>query len=202
MAPSLKELRHKIRRDRHLEDLHHRRASVYKRRIAFLQALLAKRVRRRHHLDHEAVLDGTPTFLGLKLFLLDCRANGGWTGVLVSSDRRTKIEPLLHRLGKMSQQELIDAYARGEPGFYPANPINETSHALNSDGVSYPEIPATHALPHWWMLGMDVSEWDGLLAAAKRLGYGLRQPYPGTSEEHHVNMTNSPHAAFIRRRVI
>lgn len=197
--PSLNRLRSKAEHDRHLAKIHKKKASLYKRRTAFIQAAIARRVHRRHHLNHTVVLDGTPTFLGLKLVLLDCRASGGWDGVLVSSDRREEIEPLLHKLGKQSQAELVRGYEQGLPGYFPANPYNQTTHALYSDGVAYSKIPPQHRLPHWWMLGMDVSLWDSLLAAAKKLGYDLRQPYPTSSEAHHLNAYEDPKRRLVQR---
>jgi len=189
--PKLRRLRRKIHANRHGHARH------YKRRIAFLQHEIAKVVARRHGLEHETVLDGTPCVIAHKLFLLDCRRHGHWHGVLVSCDRRTKIGKLLHKLGKMTQQELIELFERGE-GF-PADSIDTSSHTRHSDSVSYPEIPYGHVLPYLWMLGMDVTLWDELLSAARHLGYGLRQPYPSSSEMHHVNLTRDPKHRLIVR---
>jgi hypothetical protein len=193
----LDHLRGQIRRDRREAELHHRRATHYERQIAHLQAQEAAVVARRHHLGHEEVLDGTPTFLVNKLFLLDCREHG-WDGVLVSSDRRREVEPLLHKLGKSGQAELIRLHEENPAEFAPADSYDTSSHTLHSDGVSYPHVPAGGLLRRF-EVGMDTSAWDQLLAVAHDLGYHLRQPYPGTDEAHHMNLTEDPKAHLIKR---
>lgn len=184
--PRLNKLRRRIHEDRQ------RRARHWKRRVAFLQALIAKRVARRHSLDRIVLLDGVPCTVGQKLFLLHCRKRG-WDGVLVSCDRREnpRTRHLLHSLGLHTQVELI---ALG----FPANPVSLSSHCGYSDGASYPDIPAGGRLPHLWMLGLDVTAWDNLLRIAHSAGYNLVQPYPASNEEHHVNLRSDPKAALIR----
>lgn len=184
--PRLEPLRRRIHENRH------RKARHWKRRVAFLQALIAKRVARRHNLDHIVILDGVPCTVGQKLFLLHCRQHG-WDGVLVSCDRRENphTRKLLHSLGLHTQVELI---ALG----YPANPVDLSSHCGYSDGASYPSIPPRHRLPHLWQLGLDVTSWDSLLRIARTLGYSLVQPYPAGDEEHHVNLRRDPKPTLIR----
>lgn|GEM_PF-5379267 len=175
------------------------RARGYKRRIAYLQLRIGKVVERRHGLSHIVILDGAPCALGQKLFLLDCRRHGGWQGVLVSGDRRenSRTRRLLHRLGLHTQTELI---ALG----YPANPITLSSHCGYSDGVSEPSVGREKRFSHdeLWMLGMDVTLWDALLVAARRLRYSLVQPYPASNEEHHVNLRKDPKHRLIERGLV
>jgi hypothetical protein len=197
---------HHHHRDPRLDRLRHRihanrkgRARHYKRRIAYLQLRIGTVVARRHGLNHIVILDGAPCTLGQKLVLLDCRRHGGWSGVLVSGDRREnpRTRRLLHRLGLHTQVELI---AEG----YPANPVTLSSHCGYSDGVSEPSIEREHRFPmdELWMLGLDVTLWDALLAAARRLSYNLAQPYPATDEEHHVNLRKDPKHRLIERGLV
>jgi hypothetical protein len=188
--PALERLRHKIVADRK------GRRRGWHRRILFLQHLVAKRVARRHGLGHIVVFDGVPMAIGQKLFLIDCARNG-WDGTAVSVDRRDNphTTALLHRLGLHTQEELI---ALG----YPANPVRLSSHCGYSDGVSYPGIAPEGHLPDTWMLGIDVTEWDSLLAVAKRLGYDLVQPYPASDEAHHVNLRKDPRRRLTQRGLV
>ena len=191
--PRLNKLRFRIHANRK------GKARGYKRRIASLQQRIAKVVARRHGLNHIVILDGAPCTLGQKLFLLDCRRHGGWDGVLVSCDRRenSRTRRLLHRLGLHTQVELIELG-------YPANPVDLSSHCGYSDGISEPSIKREHRFPKdkLWMLGMDVTLWDSLLAGARRLGYELAQPYPAGDEEHHVNLRRNPKKRLIERGLL
>jgi hypothetical protein len=188
--PALNRLRHKI-----IANRKGKRRGWHKR-VLHLQRLIAKRVARRHGLNQIVVFDGVPCSIGAKLFLIDC-AHNGWDGVLVSCDRRDNphTERLLHKLGLHTQQELIDL------GF-PANPIKLSSHCGFSDGVSYPNILPYGHLPKNWMLGLDVTLWDGLLEVADRLDYLLVQPYPASNEEHHCNLRRDPKGRLIQRGLI
>lgn len=192
--PRLSKLRRKIDSNIHESKRHPGHARLYKKRIAFLQKRIAKTVAKRHGLNHIVILDGAPCTVGQKLVLLDCRKHD-WEGVLVSGDRREnpRTRALLHRLGLHTQTELI---ALG----YPANPVNLSSHCGYSDGVSEPTVARYGAFrkDQLWMLGLDVTLWDSLLAIARRRGYSLAQPYPASDEEHHVNLRADPKRELIR----
>jgi hypothetical protein len=185
--PGLDRLRHKI-----IANRKGRRRGWHKRTL-FLQHLITQRVARRHGLNAIVIFDGVPCSAGTKLELIDC-AQHGWPGVLVSCDRRDNPHTtrLLHRLNLHTQEELI---ALG----YPANPVRLSSHCGFSDGISYPDIPPEHHLPHTWMLGRDVTYWDSLLAVSNHLGYPLVQPYPASNEAHHVQPRSDPKHQLIER---
>lgn len=192
--PALNRLRHRIVANRK------GRRRGWHRRVLYLQHLIAKRVARRHGLDHIVVFDGVPMTVAHKLVLIDC-AKHGWHGVAVSCDRRDNPHTtrLLHRLGLHTQEEIIQLHAEGVAGYGPADPVRLSSHCQYSDGVSYPDIEPGRHLPHDWMLGLDVSEWDALLRVAKRLGYVLAQPYSGSAEAHHCNLRRDPKRRLIER---
>jgi hypothetical protein len=192
--PALNRLRHKIVADRR------GRRRGWHRRVLYLQHLIAKRVARRHGLGHIVVFDSVPMSIAHKLVLIDC-AKHGWDGVAVSCDRRANPHTtrLLHRLGLHTQKEIIELHARGIPGYGPANPVERSSHCGYSDGVSYPDVRPGGHLPHTWMLGMDVTDWDRLLSVAHRLGYSLVQPYSSGAEEHHLNLRRDPKRRLIER---
>lgn len=190
--PRLNKLRSKIHMNRE------KKARGYKRRIAFLQQRIGRIVAKRHGLNRIVILDGAPCTLGQKLFLLDCRRHG-WDGVLVSGDRREnpRTRRLLHRLGLHTQTELIELG-------YPANPVTLSSHCGYSDGVSQPSVPREHPFgeKRLWMLGLDISFWDSLLAIAHELRYSLAQPYPASNEEHHCNLRANPKRRLIERGLV
>lgn len=172
------------------------------------QVLFAERVVARHRpkLTDTVPLNGAPLFRGLALMLEDASANG-WSGQLVSGDRR---EGVAERYGKLSQAKLYAAwvawsvrgvilpYMRGQrPN--PANRPNQSTHELHSDGKAY-RGPVGRPLA-WWQLGLDVTEADELRRVLVRLGYQAFRPYPDGREAHHVNLRESP-TAVLRRRGI
>lgn len=131
--------------------------------------------------------DGTPCPRGIAWMLQDCRQHGGWSGSLLSCDRRKGIPEIF---GRKSQYALYMGWIQHLAGYLPANPPGRSTHEYVNDGVAYP-VPAMTKLA-WWMVGMDVTEWDELLRAMKKLGYHGKQPYSSGSEAHHINMTISP----------
>ena len=86
---------------------------------------------------HTVNFDNVPVYRGLAWALEDARING-WTGVLVSADRRTgtikrfneKYHTHLH-----DQAYLYDGWIHHLPGFLPANPPTRGTHLLLGDGV-------------------------------------------------------------------
>lgn len=200
--PVLNQLRNRIRRNRKSSDERNSRkkASALKRRIAFLQHQITKVVHRRHGLDHEAVLDGTPMHLGHKLMLLDGRRNG-WPGVATSVDRRDHpsfIVRLIHRLGKSTQAELYYGWAHHLPGFLPANPPDRGTHMQIGDGV----VGNLFQKLAWWQMGIDATDSTTLRSALVRLGYAAYRPYSSASEEHHTNLRRDPKSVLIARGLV
>ena len=112
---------------------------------------------------------------------------------LQSCYRGDDARALLNRYGHSSQQQLWDGWVHRRPGFNPANPPGHSTHELRSDGVAYPHIPSGHRLV-WWQVGIDLD--DGhvrrFIAAAKRRGCKVWQPYPDGREFHHVNFRVAP----------
>lgn len=196
--PILGKLRRKIRRERADERAGHRKASIAKRRIAFLQAAVARRVARRHGLDREAVLDGTPMPLGVKLVLLDARQEGHWPGVATSCDRRSAppaVVRLIHRLGKKTQAELWYGWSHRLPGYLPANQPPYGSHMEVGDGV----VGARGEKLPWWRIGIDTTYATDLRLVLTQQGYGVTRPYATASEEHHSNLTEDPKRRLVER---
>ena len=137
---------------------------------------------------------GTPTFRGLALMLADAR-NHGWTGMLISSDRRKGVP---ERYGKLSQAALYAGWIARRAGFNPANPPGRSTHELRSDGTAY-RGPVGRPLL-WWQLGMDCTESDQLLRVLRARGYRPFRPYSVGSERHHINLQKSPTKTLIRLR--
>jgi hypothetical protein len=193
-------LRGKLRRRRrelHDERGDHRKVRKARRAVAFLEQTIAKTQARRHGLDHEAVLDGTPMPLGQKIALLDARRHG-WDGVATSGDRRDKpswVARLLHRLGKSTQKELYEGFIHGLPGFLPANPPTQGTHMRIGDGV----VGQVGEPLEWWQEGIDSSYATQLREILNELGYKAYRPYASASEEHHTNLEENPHDRLIER---
>jgi hypothetical protein len=196
-------LRGKLRRRRREakdERNSNRKVRRARKAAAALEQLIAKAQARRHGLDHEAVLDGTPMPLGQKLALLDARRHG-WDGVATSGDRRDKppwVEKLLHRLGKSTQKELYEGFIHGLPGFLPANPPTQGTHMRIGDGT----VGAVGEPLEWWQEGIDSSLATQLREVLGELGYSAYRPYASSSEEHHTNFRSSPHDRLIERGLV
>lgn len=111
---------------------------------------------------------------------------------------------ILHAHGKHTQSEVIRLHEEGVPGFGPANAVNVSTHCLFNDGVAYPHIARERRLEDW-QVGLDVRDEfvRRVIAAAKRHGWHLHQPYNSGSERHHLNFTSRPTArGAMRARVI
>lgn len=189
--PKLNRLRRKIKRARHDERAHPRKASRYQRKVAFLRLRITKVVARRRGLEKVSVLDGTPMTLEQKLALLYARTKN-WTGVANSGDRRTLIARLLHRLDKSTQAELYQGYIEGRPGFYPANPPTMGTHQRLGDNVigePGQPIPA-------WQQGLDTSAATQLRLILGAAGFDIRQTY--SNEEWHSNFMAPIKPVLIR----
>lgn len=134
------------------------------------------------------VIDGCPVPKPLYPILRKLKKETGCT--YNSIYRGDDVAGILHRFGKHTQRELYDGYIRGLPGFYPANPPTMGTHILKGDGV----VGAREARLPWWECGIDVNDSDvpKIIAAAKRHGWELYQPYPTGSEYHHVNFRRKP----------
>lgn len=117
---------------------------------------------------------------------------------LNSAYRGTDAESILNAHGKSSQRQLWEAFQAGHGN--PANPPGFSTHEQKSDGAAYPNVPRGHDLP-WWGVGFDVNDSDvsRCIAAARRYGWVLWQPYPGSSEFHHLNMRQEPKPTFRTR---
>lgn len=97
---------------------------------------------------------------------------------------------ILHAHGKSTQRELYEGYVKGLPGFLPANPPDRGTHILLGDGV----VGALHEKLPFWKCGLDIN--DSLIratiSAAAKHGWELYQPYPTSSEFHHLNFRKKP----------
>jgi hypothetical protein len=179
--PKLDRLRGKIRRARREEKRHTKKASLYKRKVAFLRLAITKTVNRRRDLTKVAVLDGTPITREQKIAFLYARTKG-WNGVVNSGDRRVKIARLLARLGKSTQQALWDLFQAGRGA--PANPPWEGTHQRLGDrtiGTPGEPIPA-------WQQGVDTSYATQLRSILNAAGFNFIQTY-GNEEWHSNSMS-------------
>jgi hypothetical protein len=185
------------RRKRELTDERNSKRKVRKIRklVAGLELRAAKRKSRRHGLDKEAVLDGTPMPVGQKICLLRARKKG-WNGVATSGDRRDKpswVGRLLKRLGKSTQKELYEGWIHHLPGFLPANPPTQGTHMRIGDGT----VGAVGEPLEWWQEGLDSSFADELREILNADGFDVYRPYPTESEDHHSNWRENPHDRLI-----
>lgn len=195
--PIMNRLRRKRTRAQNNRRRFQKKANLAKRLSANLQGkILAVRARRKpENLWKTVALDGTPIFLGLKLVLLDCRANG-WVGILNSADRRKGVA---ERFGKMSQAKLYECSKVCSPDCHgncnPANPPDRGSHLLIGDGT----VGLLFAQLEEWQLGLDTSYADELRATLSDLGYHAYRPYADSREQHHTNLTKNPRQRLIER---
>jgi hypothetical protein len=122
---------------------------------------------------------------------LEAARHKGANFEIFSADRRDSVLAWFNpRFGTNlhGQQYLYDH--QHQPGFYPANPPDETSHCLRSDGNSVYRTVARGHLPAY-MLGIDAvdagktNDCSHLVAVLNELGILAVRPYPGGGEAHH-----------------
>jgi hypothetical protein len=158
---------------------------------------------------HTVAFHDVPMFRAQAWALYDYEIHGGHL-IVNSADRRDSVINEFnrkHHTHLHGQQYLYDH--QHQPGFFPANPPRQTSHALYSDGnpayrVKGRQIRAGGRLPDY-MLGIDAVNHPGGDAAdivhwLNTHGYHAVRPYPTTSERHHFVFTKSP-ASNARRRL-
>lgn len=131
--------------------------------------------------------------------LHDCRDAKIPFGV-ISADRR---DGIAQKFGHASQKELFDKWQAGVPGFLPANAPGHSTHEYRDGPNSFPYgSPDGSELKEPWKLGLDLRSNDEATKFCKdaaALGYQFWQPYPTTSEAHHVNLKANPIPTLIRR---
>lgn len=118
--------------------------------------------------------------------------------VVISGDRRDGVE----LFGGSSQKELYDKWRAGVPGYLPANPPGQSTHEYRNGGSTgtpaYPGRKRGAVLPPQ-CLGLDLSsngEASNFCDRTRAAGLPFFQPYPTTSELHHVNAKFSIRDAF------
>jgi hypothetical protein len=154
-------------------------------------------------MTHTVSFHGVPMFRGLA-FAIDHIEHHGAPVSIFSADRRDSV---IREHNKQfgtnlhSQQYAIDH--QGQPGWSAANPVDQTSPCLRSDGNPvYRDsrgrvIPKRGKLP-WYELGIDLvdkgthEDVRRFLAVAHKLGYHFVNPYSSGSEKHHVVCVLSP----------
>lgn len=141
-----------------------------------------------------AVIDGCPCPRPMYPLLRKLEKETGCS--FNSIYRGDDVAALLHRNGKSTQRELYEKFLRGEGA--PANPPTLGTHILIGDGT----VGRVGERLRWWRCGIDVNDSDvsELIAAAKRHGWELYQPYSSPSEFHHLNFRRRPSRwrAFFR----
>lgn len=152
-----------------------------------------------------------------------CDTNGGFGDAvsyisiaadapIISCAREQAAEPLLRRLGKMSQRELYQcAQAKKATGACPdscggncnpANPPGQSTHERYNDGVAYAWWPARFRIPVW-ARGIDVQRdrVAAFCAEARGQGYTVTLTYPGSpNESQHVNFRKAPKISLWKIR--
>jgi lysozyme len=115
-----------------------------------------------------------------------------------SCARERAAEPLLRRIGKMSQRELFacsqNCVAACHGNCNPANPPGRSTHERRNDGVAYPAWVPGVLLPYW-ARGIDVrrDRVAAFCAEARRAGWIVTATYPGSlAESQHVNFRKRP----------
>jgi lysozyme len=146
-----------------------------------------------------------PMFRVLAL-ALDHAQEKGARFAIFSADRR---DAVLTRFNKrygthLHGQAYLVAH-QNDPGFFPANPPDQTSHCLFSDGnpayrLRGRILPARAKLPRYF-LGIDAADkgpgakpndCSMLIGHLERLGYHVTRPYHSGSEAHHFVFTSDP----------
>jgi peptidoglycan hydrolase-like protein with peptidoglycan-binding domain len=125
-----------------------------------------------------------------------------------SCARERRAEPLLRRIGKMSQRQLYEcAQAKIRTGVCPpgchgncnpANPPGRSTHERRNDGIAYGWWPPGLLLPVWGR-GIDVrrDRVAAFCAEARREGFTVTVTYPGSpSESQHVNFRKRPRISY------
>src|SRR5689334_3020507 len=98
-----------------------------------------------------AIIDDcpVPAQLADAIHQIKAKSNAG----LNSCDRSKEAEPILHKCGKQSQEELYEAFIHHVPGANPANKPGQSTHERRNDGVAYPG--PVGAQLEYWQVGMD-----------------------------------------------
>jgi hypothetical protein len=137
------------------------------------------------------IIDNCPVPAQLAPCIREIKKHTGAT--LNSCDRSKEAEPFLKRCKppKMSQSELFDGFRHGRPGFNPANPPGFSTHERRNDGVAF---PGPRGIPlRYWQVGMDWQNSEGVVEAAKRLGFTATRTYPNNLREtQHLNFRREP----------
>lgn len=152
---------------------------------------IRKAKKRRDHIRHAYdphAFDTCPVPPSIYLILGDCRDEGISFGV-ISADRRAGVA---ERFGHSSQAALYNHWRNGDPGYLPANPPGSSTHEyFNGGNGGTPAFPrlavGLHLPPN--LLGLDLrsnAEATAFCRAADEIGWHFFQPYPTTSEAHHV----------------
>ena len=146
-----------------------------------------------------------PMFRVLAL-ALDHAQEEGARFAIWSADRRDAVLARFNkRYGTSLHGQAYLVAHQNDPGFYPANPPNQTSHCLFSDGspayrVGGRILPARGKLPRYF-LGIDATDigpgaksndCSMLIGHLERLGYRVTRPYHTGSEAHHFVFTSDP----------
>jgi lysozyme len=128
----------------------------------------------------------------VRLLQADVAKATGRHPTLQSAYRGDLAAGILKRLGKSTQAMLYWGFVHHLRGFNPANPPGFSTHELHSDAVAYKGPRGRLILA--WGCGLDFDDWaiPHLIAAARKRGWDLFQPYHTGSEFHHLNFRKRP----------
>lgn len=175
------------------------------------------RANRRKPMWHTIDYRGVPTYRALAL-AMHMAALHGAPHLISSSDRRDDVIRRFnrkHHTNLHSQKWCIVMHARDPRHYAPANPVDETSHCLRSDGnrayqLHGRQIPARGKLPPY-MMGIDAqdvgphakaNDCTHLIRVLRKLGFHVTRPYPAGSEQHHFVFTESPIPVLRRHHLV
>ena len=154
---------------------------------------------------HTVLFDGVPMWRAQAWALLDARLHG--VDFTVNSAIRT--DSILRKYRGRGLRKGVHGQGflfvhQFEPGFFPANPPNMTSHCGFSDGNPVFKRPRFAKIPRY-MWGIDAVNKPGgdaseLVRWLNAHGYHAVRPYNTSSERHHFCFTKSP-ASNARRRL-
>lgn len=156
---------------------------------------------------HTIAYRGVPMFRAQAAVCLIAYEHGA-PHLIASADRRDSVIARFnknHGTHLHGQDFLIHMHEVDPAHWFPANPKDETSHCLRSDGnpaykVNGKQIPATGALPKY-MLGIDavdvgpharVNDCTHLVETINACGFPATRPYHAGSELHHFILTEDP----------
>lgn len=144
-----------------------------------------------------ACVDGSTTWLGIKLVLATVEARTPWAGGVNSADRTDHADDCGD---KMSQAELSYGWEHRLPGFYPANPPGTGSHEGIVDDDLAPYFGSIGSELPRFAWGLDLVDGPGFEAGAESLGFEVLRVYG--NEPWHINLKRDPTPVLRKLEIV